>query len=96
MNIIPFLVVGFNAFVEENKIFSRGYNCGFQYRGKITVQIHQGDGRQCLIHFLLYKSVIYGAEVIHQLKIHTLKIVNGHQSLKRREVRDHKKKGKKK
>ena len=40
---------------------------------------------------------MYGAEMIHQLKISTLKIVNGHQSPKRREeVGDHKRKGKKK
>uniref|UniRef100_A0A8C6FF26 Uncharacterized protein n=1 Tax=Moschus moschiferus TaxID=68415 RepID=A0A8C6FF26_MOSMO len=67
----------------------------FQYRDKITVQIHQGDGRQCLIHFLLYKSVVYRAEIICQLKISTQKIVNGHQSLKRRSGRSPKK-GKKK
>lgn len=40
---------------------------------------------------------MYGAEIIRQLKISTQKIVNDHQSLKRREEEeDHKRKGKKK
>lgn len=78
-------------------MYSRECNCDFQYRGKIRVQIYQEDGRWCLIHFLPCKSVMYGAEIIRQLKISTQKIVNDHQSLKRREEEeDRKRKGKKK
>uniref|UniRef100_A0A8C9B0V1 Uncharacterized protein n=1 Tax=Phocoena sinus TaxID=42100 RepID=A0A8C9B0V1_PHOSS len=65
-------------------MYSRECNCDFQYRGKIRVQIYQEDGRWCLIHFLPCKSVMYGAEIIRQLKISTQKIVNDHQSSQRK------------
>ncbi|XP_015417488.1 PREDICTED: signal recognition particle 19 kDa protein-like [Myotis davidii] len=31
--------IGFNAFCEKNKMYSREWNCNAQYRGRVRVQL---------------------------------------------------------
>ncbi|ELW72498.1 Signal recognition particle 19 kDa protein [Tupaia chinensis] len=44
-------VVGLNVLLEKNKMSSREWNRDVQYRGRVRVQLKQGDGSLCLVQF---------------------------------------------